>query len=275
MSFRFRAVLVNGARIAASRNGLVLIALFAAVQLFSMLLVYSAGQVYVPIGDGLVGTEGAPEPGEELPVAVGAVATVFTTLLASLLSVPVSIVAIRTFVGGARDRIPDPYVFRRIGRATVSALVADVLVFGLYVVAFALPFVPLYLLVGEVTGLALVGVIALMVLVGLTVTLFLVVSLLFVTYEIAVRDARALTSLRDSWRLTSGNRLRLFALALLIWAMQAGITVPTFVLPGELLPALAMVPLTSLTVMIALAIYARAYVDLRGDERALRERLDP
>ncbi len=275
MSFRFRTVLVDGARIAASRNGLVLIVLFAAVQLLSMFLLYSAGQVYVPIGDGLVGTEGAPEPGEELPVAVGAVATFFTTALASLLSVPVSIVAIRSFVGGARDRIPDAYVFRRIGRATVSALVADLLVFVLYVVAFALPFVSLVWLIGEVSGLALVGVILLMAIVGLLLSLFLVVSLLFVTYEIAVRDARALTSLRDSWRLASGHRLRLFALAALIWAMQAGITAPTFVLPGELLPTLAMVPLASLTVIIALAIYARAYVELRGDERALRERLDP
>ncbi|WP_331235815.1 hypothetical protein [Natronorarus salvus] len=275
MSFRFRTVLVGGARIAASRNGLVLMALFAAVQLFSMLLVYSAGQVYVPIGDGLVGAEGAPEPGEQLPFAVGAVATALATLLTSLLAIPVSIVAVRTFVGGERDRIPDPYVFRRIGRATLSALVADVVVFVLYAVAFALPFVPLYWLLGELTGLALVGVVLSMVLVGLVLAVFLVVSLLFVTYEIAVRDARALASLRDSWRLARGHRLRLFALAVVIWAMQAGITAPTLVLPGELLPTLAMVPLASLAAMIALAVYARAYVELRGDPTGLGERLNP
>jgi hypothetical protein len=262
MSFRFRTVIIDGASLAASRNGVVLMVLVALAELFSVLLFLSAGSVYVPLGDGVVGVEGAPTPGEELPEALAGFATFFAGVLGAILTVPITIIAIRTFVGSERDTIPDEYIFHRLGRATLSAYLAGLVLFFGYILAFVLPFVPLYWLFGEVTGLPLVAVLLLMLVVGLTLAVFFWISLLFVTYEIAVRDTRVVGALRGSWRLTSGTRLRLFALAVVLAGVQWAAVGPLVPFASEMILLTLSVPFSAVVGIVAIAIYARVYYEL-------------
>lgn len=78
---------------------------------------------------------------------------------------------------------------RRIGRAVVSVLIANLIVSLLVVVGFVLLIVP---------------------------GLYLLVSFTFVLFAIGVEDTGPIGALRRSWHLTTGHRWRVFALILII-----------------------------------------------------------
>jgi len=91
------------------------------------------------------------------------------------------------------NSVPTELFTRRIGRATLSAVGANLVVSLAVLVGFVLLIVP--------------GV-------------FLAISFLFVVFAIGVEDERAVDALRRSWELASGDRWSLLALGLVI-------TVPT------------------------------------------------
>lgn len=85
--------------------------------------------------------------------------------------------------------LPSELFTRRIGRATLSALGANVVVQIAVTIGFVLLVVP---------------------------GIFLAVSFVFVVFAIGVEDRRAIDSLSRSWELASGNRWRLFGLLLIV-----------------------------------------------------------
>ena len=114
MTLRIGRVLSDGISLARSRNGAVLAVLFFLVESLGLLLVLGVGTTYVPVD---VGTGVAPGSevavGSELPALTAAAASTLAGVFTSILSVPLSIVAIRTFVGGRTESIPDDYLDRK------------------------------------------------------------------------------------------------------------------------------------------------------------------
>lgn len=100
----------------------------------------------------------------------------------------VVLAAARAFTDDGGSGFSD-YFTRRMGRALVSAVGANVVVSVAVMAGFVLLLIP---------------------------GLFLAVSFTFVVFAIAVEDARAIPALRRSWSLARGNRWRLLAIVLLI-----------------------------------------------------------
>jgi len=138
----------DGLSLATSRNGLVLMVVFFAVETISVLLIIAGGSVHLPLDQAadVVGEQSGLPVGADLSVVASVGAILHASAFGVLVSMPVTMVAIRTFVVGATDLIPEECPFHRLGRATLSAVVAMVLV---VVFTFAIFFAgPLAILLG-------------------------------------------------------------------------------------------------------------------------------
>ncbi|WP_435346234.1 hypothetical protein [Haloarchaeobius sp. HRN-SO-5] len=128
--------------------------------------------------------------------------------LGSILGIVASLVALRTFTGDRKTTV-DRSAFRRLGVATLNALVGSI------VFTFA---------VG--TGLFLL----------LLPGIFLLVSLYFYTAFIAIEDQNFVEAFRSSWALTKGRRLAAFVFLVLVYVVNivasALTTVVTIVFDG-------------------------------------------
>jgi hypothetical protein len=240
MSLQLGRALKRGAGLLVSRAGAVVLAAYAATMLVYQL---SFNTLLQPLLAGLTppGVESATAGLVTLPIpGVVAGGLVALTLLAAAI---ISVVAIRTFVAGERARVPRRFLTERMPFA-----VANVVVGG---IAFAL-------VVGLGTLLLVVpGVVA-------------YVGLLFMVQFVAVENVNFLTAMRRSWRLTKGNRIRLFVLlAVLIVAIFVATFVASFGL-GVVLPAgsggiagvvVAMVNVVA--TLYLLAVLSDAFVQLR------------
>jgi hypothetical protein len=169
------------------------------------------------------------------PAAAGALAVVSV-----LFGTALFLGAARTFTRDAHERssfTADPFT-RRIGRALVSAVGANLVVVVAVMVGFVLLVVP---------------------------GLFLAVSFVFVVFAIAVEDARALEALRRSWELASGNRLRLFALVLVIGVASGllGGVGSVVAVESPLVGQVVSVVLSTPVTVVGYGVVADAYVQLR------------
>lgn len=272
MGFDVVEAVTEGFSVALSRVGLLVMGAFFVVETVNVLLYLAAGSMYMPL-DAPAGplTPSTLPAGTELPGPTAVAAILVSGVFGTFVSVPVSIIAIRTFVAGARERIPDVCMFHRIGRATLSGVTAT---FLLMVLFFSLPAVGVGLAIGFAIALdglvVIVGVILLVVLlVGVLVMVWL--HFLFLLHEIAVRDVGALTAFRGSWVTARRSRLRLFALAvvLVLVRMSVGYAVtPRFDGPLAVLDlgmlALSLV-LSAMIGTIVVAVFARSYRQLSPD----------
>lgn len=129
---------------------------------------------------------------------------------------------------------------RRIGRALVSAIGANIIVSVAVTIGFILLIIP---------------------------GLYLSVSFVFVVFAIGVEDARALDALRRSWELASGHRWRLLALVLVIGigtSLFSSIgTAVAFVDPvlGQLVSLVLTAPIS----VLSYGILAEAYIQVRDE----------
>lgn len=170
-----------------------------------------------------------------LPVAV--VLFLAQIVLAQL----VGIVGIRTFVSDARSAFPTgltshlPWV---IVNALVAGFVVNVLI-GLGTILLVIP------------------------------GIYLAVALYFVQFEVIVEERNAIDALRTGWELTKGNRLGVFLLLLVIFAIGIASAVPSIALGFVGAPAVLTVAVSILVGAVAglfsVAIGARAYVQLKPD----------
>ena len=139
------------------------------------------------------------------------------------------------------DSLPGELLTRRIGRATVSAVGANIVVSIAVLIGFLLLIVP---------------------------GIFLAISFVFVMFAIGVEDERALDAIGRSWTLASGDRWPLLALGLLVFIVAAvgsslG-SILSFVSPvaGQV----GSLALRSVFIIVGYAILAEAYVQL-ADEK--------
>ncbi|MFC7154036.1 hypothetical protein ACFQPA_01020 [Halomarina halobia] len=262
MALDIGSALSDGASRAFERNGLLLLALFAALGIVSGLAGdVVASEVSRQVSE--IAIEAAREQGDPaaareirqsvpsvdpvVPMPIGA--AVALALAGFVLSEAARVVADRTFVSDATETLYEPT--RNLPLAVVNGVVALVVV-------------ALVVAVGFVVGLVglLVG--------GPVLAAFLAVSLFFVRQEIAVEDKNFVDALVGSWSLARGDRLALFVLALALFIVgvlvSSGLGIVLVFLP----PVLAYVANAVVSAgvgVFASAVAADAYRQLVAQKR--------
>ena len=229
----------------ATRDGLVLAGVFyllgaASGVLNALLIPTPAG---AGPGAGAGPAAGAPPSLEALLPALGAAFAL--SLLTGVVSVVVTIGALRAFV--TDTRLSTALVARNLPLALGNYVVGGI-VYGVIVL------VGLFLLV--VPGL------------------FAMVVLAFWTVFVAVEDENFVAAFGDSWRLTEGNRVRLFGLGLLVVAVGFLISLPFAAVSGlvgfvagggtvaQVVSALVSPAGSAVTTVITLGVVTAAYRQL-------------
>lgn len=284
MGLRVRSALTDGFPRAFRRNGWILIGAYLLISLLQGGLVWMVSTTVLPLGSFSAPVAGGqvPNPGAQLPPLVSVQAVLIASFAGGFLTVPVLVVANRALVSQFTDRIPEEFVFHRLGWATLNSFVGtwlvSIVVGGLTVVLFGLAGWGLLRVADQATLVYLIGTWpgrALLVgacLVLLVPGTFLGMSLIFVGQEVAVKDENVIGAIFGSWRLTRRNRLRLLALALLPFVFQMIFSLAVFQflspIPAQILSVLE----ASIVQLVVMAIMARAYVQV-SDEELGRTRL--
>ncbi|WP_338739588.1 hypothetical protein [Haloplanus salilacus] len=187
----------------ATRNGLLLVAAYVFVQLLSQATTQSLAARLT--ADRLpADAVGSLYPlAVDLPVAVSGGLTVVLFLCGTVLGV----LTVRAFHRDL-EAFPTADHTRRLARTTVVALVVSLIVFLAIVVGTFLFVFP---------------------------GIFLAVSLVFAVLVVAVEDAGVIESLKRSWALASGNRIRLFAIGFVL-VVASGIVGFVFSAIGAVAP---------------------------------------
>ena len=183
MSFQIRTSLTGGLGRCLNRNGLVLALAYVLVGAAWQVLLYSA--VVTAVGSSTAPTGAAALPSIELPLAVSAGGAVVSLVLLQYLT----IVTIRTFVGGHTRTIPAEFYTRNIPYVLVNSIIGS-LALGLVIFVGSILFV-------------VPGIIA-------------YVAFIFTLLYIAAEDQSFIAAFRSSWNVTRGNWLRLFGLLVVV-----------------------------------------------------------
>lgn len=212
MSIDIGSVIRRGYERTVARNGLLFVAILFVVSILDAM--FSAGverQVMPPGGLDTPGmapvsdiVTGAPPVSLELPPALAG----GLSLLLGLVSLVVTIGAIRTFVTDETETLPREHFTEDLLWPALNLIVGSI-VFG---IAIAVGFVFLI-----VPGL------------------FLLVSLFFWEVFVAVEGDNFVEGFRRSWALTGGRRLRVFALGA-VFVFVAVVVSVAFAIPGVFLP---------------------------------------
>jgi hypothetical protein len=189
----------------------------------------------------------APFPGQggqtalALPIPLAAAAVL--ALVGWLVSEVLRIVAVRTLVSPETETVPGEFVRRNIVLATINSVVGN--------------FVAGVLILVGLVFLIFPGV-------------FLAISFFFVRQEIAVEDKNFIDALADSWALSQGNRIELFALAVVVVVIGFLASIPSVVLVfvSPLATALVSTLIGAVTTVFGIAVAARAYDQLRTERAA-------
>ncbi|WP_372909643.1 glycerophosphoryl diester phosphodiesterase membrane domain-containing protein [Salinigranum sp.] len=245
MSLQLGPALRRGAGHLLSRAGLAVLAAYTVVMLVYQL---SFNTLLRSLVTGLL-PPGAPAGTVPnlvtlpVPDAVAGVLVVVALLAAAT----VTVVAVRTFVAGERERVPRRFLTDRMVFAVANVAVGGI-AFGLVV------FLGTLLLVVP-------GVVA-------------YVGLLFMLQYVAAEDENFVTAMRRSWRLTKGNRIRLFLLVLVLLGVVFVVTFLVNVVLGTALGvafgagtsglvSLAVGTVNVVSTLYLLAVLSDAFVQLR------------
>lgn len=291
MPLRLRTAVTDGLRLTFSRNGAIFAGLNGGAQLLSLLLVAVAATQKLPVSSGVgLGPVAEIPISQSLPTAATALSVGLTTVFSAIVTTPITIITIRTFVDGATDRIPEVHLFGNIGRATARWLIASLLVgivifvgflfsfliptalgFGIMFVIGKIVFLPDWI---GIIGLVLVSVVSFAAMIGAALVVY--IHLMFVLHEISVRNRSVIEALRRSWEIVRGHRLKLGVLSIGLIAIQS--TFNSISTPNQLsdpsvaealtssLSQLLFLPIgiviTSFVTTLSAAIIARAYAEL-------------
>lgn len=220
MALRIMDAARDGASRTFAKNGLLFVAALFLLNLGGAFL----GLRYTATDGALMGSTGNP-------VATGVLGAVFT-----LVSLAVSIIAIRTFVSDETETIPDEYVRRNMGLAMLHMIVGGV-IFAIIVLA----------------GLALLVVPG----------VYLLLGLFFWSVRVAVEDESFIEAMQQSWNLTHGHKWQLFGLLLVLLVVNIAIGLLTLAAgPGSMGGIIVGQVLSAFGGVFVLATQARAYVQL-------------
>lgn len=237
-----------------ARNGLVLMAVFVGVQLASSVVADTINLVNLRMLDDYEAqfppelVDFLPSP-ESLPLAldVGLGSALALALVVAVVAEAVRIVAVRVLVSDRTDAVPGEFVRRNIGYATLNGFVGGIVV-------------------AVLVGLGLIFLVV--------PGIFLALAFFFVRQVIAVEDVNFIDAMEESWRLTKGSRIELFALAVIVVvvafvaSLLGGIVSPTPIAARVVDSAIGAV-----TTVFGIAVAARAYVQLREGESETEEDL--
>lgn len=273
MPLRVRNALANGIPRVFRRNGCILIGIYLLVSLLQGGLVWMVTTTALPLDT--VSPPPAsggqmPTPGTQLPPLISAQAVLITMFTGGFLTVPVTVVAVRTLVSQFTDYIPEEFALHRLGWATINGFlgswIVSIVVSLLTIVLFGLAGAGLFAvadqamlryLISTWPGRALlVGASLVLLLPGA----FLGVSLVFVDQEVAVKDKNVIGAIIGSWQLARHNRLRLFVLISLPLVIQMPFSFVIFEFLPPVPAQIVSVVETAIVQIGVLAVMARAYV---------------
>ena len=254
----------EGASRTATKNGLILAAVFAGIALLTTVLlqtfsaavfdsILSTFQGASPQELGLTQAEYDRAIGElestarsvretaplALELSAGVAAAGLVVL--AILSETVSIVAVRVFATDEDEQASRDLVTRNILLATLNGFVGGIVVWGLIVVGLVF--------------LVLPGII-------------LAVLFYFLRQEIALNDKNFVQAMADSWRLTKGHRIEVFLIAFVLVVVSqleqlSSAAVGTLSTTGGVVVAALIGGLLS---AFGAAVVTRAYVQIDADE---------
>lgn len=243
MSLDVSTVIREAARRTVSRNGVVFIAAFAVLGALSAVVADSTFLLLDSLAAEVEGAQPLDVPAP-LGLPLSGSVIVLLGLVWLLANAATSVVAMRALVSEHVDTIPDDLLSRRLTRATVNDVAA------------------------EIVAAVLIGIgLLLLILPGV----FLAVCFYFSRPLIAVEDRGFVDALAESWRLTRGHRLRVFALFVIVVLVGLAVSAPTTLVSALFagVPAVGAVlgiALGAVTTVFGLAVVARAFVQLREDE---------
>ncbi|MFB6294951.1 MAG: hypothetical protein ABEI97_04280 [Candidatus Nanohaloarchaea archaeon] len=221
MALDIGAAVEDGARRTLERNGLLLVTAFVLINLASSLLGVGSGT-------------GAGAPA----VAGNPAAIAIIGLAVSLLSVVVSIAALRVFVTDETETVPDEAFKRNMGSALLHTVIGGIL-FGIAV------------------GVGLI----LLVIPGV----YLLLALFFWTVFVAVEDQSFHEAMQSAWELSKGHKWQLLGLLLVIAIINILLSIvgAAASFAGPRIVGLAVMQiLSAFGGVFALAVQARAYEQL-------------
>lgn len=162
-------------------------------------------------------------------------------LILSLFSEAVSIVAVRTFAIDGDEAISRDLVTDNILLATLNGFVGSIVVWGLIIVGLVL-----FLLPG----------------------VFVAVVFLFMRQRIALEDENFIEGMAESWRLTKGHRIEVFALGLLvvIVSLVDDLVSSVLSLVSPLASAVVTAAVSGVILAFGAAVVTRGYVQLEAGE---------
>lgn len=182
----------------------------------------------------------------DVPLSVAAAGL----LVVAVVSEAVSIVAVRAFATTDPDAVSLDGVTDGLGLATLQGFVGGVVVWGLIIVGSVLLLLP---------------------------GLFAATVFFFLRQEIALEDENFIDAMAASYRVTEGNRLNVFALALLVVVVSQLNLVGSLVIgpfspiAGTLVAAL----IGGVLAAFGAAVVTQAYLQLTGDAGDVDEPADP
>ena len=251
-----------------AKNGIALVAVFAGIALLTTVLFQSLTvglmDAFVNAISGATPEElglsqdeydmlleemevAAADAREMMPVAQPLTAGIAAAglLVVALLSEAASIVAVRLFATEETGTIPQEILTRNILLATLNGFVGAIVVWGFIILGLVLFVVP---------------------------GIFLAIAFYFVRQEIAIQDKNFVQAMADSWRLTKGYRIEVFALALVVFIVSQFELVTGFLEPivGPTAAVLLTAIASGVLGIFGAAVVTRAYVQLE-DERAEAE----
>lgn len=239
MTLQIGRALGNGVTKTLTRAGLTFVALFGLAQLVFLAATNTLFEAFLASLDL---PAGATEASTSLPLALPVSATVAGALaLVTLLVIQVITVVLIRVMAADRQVITREAYTRRMGWVLVNSIVAGFVLGVLTTIGFVLLVIP---------------------------GLFVTISLLFTTVYVADRDENAISALRSSWGLASGNRWRLFGLYLVVLGGFFLVSFAVgFVLPaGSALSLGVSTALNTVMVVFLMAVITDAYRQLRGDD---------
>lgn len=253
-----------------AKNGLALVAVFAGIALLTTVLFQTLTvgltESMLELFQGLSPEEAgldeqeydetiaelemaADEVRNTAPLALGISAGIAAggLLVLALVAEAASIIAVRVFATENTDGIDGDLATRNILLATLNGFIGGIVVWGLILVGLALFVIP---------------------------GLFLAVAFYFLRQEIALNDKNFVQAMADSWRLTKGNRIAVFAIGLVLVIVSqfelVGSVIGAFASP--LVGALLAAVLAGVLGVFGAAVVTRAYVQLDdGDDAEANE----
>lgn len=193
MPINHTRILKQGYRRSSERNGLILMGIIFVITILNRLV--GIGMSQLTVSQQFISERFQVDQTVLLSLIVGGA----VVLVLDIALLVVSIAAIRVFVSDETERLPRAYFTRNMVWAAINVVIGTI-VFGMTV---ALGFVALI-----VPGI------------------FLFVALAFWTIYVAVEDQNFIEAFRSSWELTSGDRLSLFGLGVVVVFLIALINLP-------------------------------------------------